>query len=146
MATKKLSISSINNPDVARVFKQYPDNICQKLLFLRNLLLETAAEISDIDNVEETLKWGEPSYLTSSGSTIRVNWQIKDHDNYKLYFNCKTKLIETIKEIYGDLFCYEGNRAIVFSLDQSIPIKQVKHCISLSLQYHKIKHLPLLGA
>lgn len=145
MKTKNILINPVN-PDVARVFDNYPAAIRKKLLFLRKLVLETAAEIPDLENIEETLKWGEPSYLVACGSTIRMNWQAKDPDHYKLYFNCKTTLIETIKELYRDLFCYESNRAIVFSLHEKIPIKQLKHCIALSLQYHRVKHLPLLGA
>jgi Domain of unknown function (DU1801) len=144
---EKLRIqTAIKNPDVAKVFEQYPEDIRNKLLLLRNLVLETAAEIPDLGKLEETLKWGEPSYLVVSGSTIRMNWQIKDPDHYKLYFNCKTILIETFIALYGNLFNYEGNRAIVFTREESLPIKPLKHCIGLSLQYHRFKHLPLLGA
>ncbi len=41
---------------------------------------------------------------------------------------------------------FEGNRAVLFDVDTSIPVAELKHCISLALTYHKVKHLPLLGA
>jgi hypothetical protein len=74
-----------------------------------------------------------------------MDWKPKFPNQVFVYFNCKTTLIETIKEIYGDLFVYEGNRAIVLDLSKAIPLAELRHCISLSLRYHKIKNLPLLG-
>ena len=139
-------MAGINDQDVADKFDSYPDQIRRKLLFLRQLILDTASEINDIDEVEETLKWGEPSYITKSGSTIRIAWKKSHPKQYAMYFHCKTKLVDTFKELYIDQLRFEGNRAIVFYENEEIAVNEVKHCISLSLTYHRIKHLPLLGA
>ena len=61
------------NPKVAEVFNKYPDDIHEKLMFLRKLVLETASEADEVTAIEETLKWGEPSYLAKTGSTIRID-------------------------------------------------------------------------
>ena len=37
-------------------------------------------------------------------------------------------------------------RAIVFGETDEFPVDELKHCISLALTYHRVKHLPLLGA
>jgi len=139
-------MDNFNSLEVEKVFNTYPDNIRVKMIFLRKLVLETAAEIDGVKNIDETLKWGEPSYLTKGGSTIRMDWKQSKPNQYAMYFNCKTKLIDTFKELYKDKFNFEGNRAIVFNLNDKIPIDELKHCISLSLIYHKIKHLSMLGA
>ena len=139
-------MQAIHNPAVAEVFNNYPPEMRKKLLFLRNLILNTAAELPDVGKVEETLKWGEPSYIAKQGSTIRMDWKPRDPEHYALYFNCKTTLVETFEALYGYLFHYEGSRAIVFTRMELIPVAQLKHCIGLSLQYHRLKHLPLLGA
>lgn len=139
-------MQTIHNPAVADVFKKYPPDIRKKLLFLRRLILETAAELPDVGEIEETLKWGEPGYIAKQGSTIRMDWKPRDPEHYTLYFNCKTTLVETFEVLYGNLFCYEGTRAIIFTRLELIPVKQLKHCIALSLQYHRLKHLPLLGS
>lgn len=112
---------------------------------MRELILETAKEIG-IENLEETLKWGEPSYLTKTGSTIRINKRTKDDADYAIYFKCTSKLVSTFKELYGDIFRYENNRAFLFNFQDAVPVKELKHCIELALTYHKVKHLPLLGA
>ncbi len=47
-----------------------------RLLFLRELIYDTAARIEGVGPLEEALKWGQPSFLTSeskSGSLIRVD-------------------------------------------------------------------------
>jgi len=126
-------------------FSSYPTNISVLLTRIRALIFEVAKE-DDIEEITETLKWNEPSYLTKKGSPLRFDWKDKYPQQYCLYFNCKTSLVETYKELYGDIFNYQGNRAIVFQLADELPLTELKHCISLSLRYHKIKHLPLLGS
>ena len=138
-------MDKIENLEVEEVFNNHPEPMRQKLMFVRHLVLETASEIEGVNKLEETLKWGEPSYLTKNGSTIRMDWKKSKPDQYALYFNCKTKLIDTFKELYTDKFQFEGNRAIVFNRSDRIPIIELKHCILLSLTYHSRKHLPMLG-
>ena len=138
-------MSKIKNKEVEKVFNNYPEEMREKLMFLRRLVIETAEETDGVKSLEETLKWGEPSYLTKGGSTIRMDWKKSKPDQYAMYFNCKTKLVDTFKERYKDEFKYEGNRAIVFNKNDTIPINELKHCILLSLTYHSRKNLPMLG-
>jgi hypothetical protein len=139
-------MDKINNPDVAEVFNSYPEQIRAKLLVLRQLILDTATASKDVISVEETLKWGEPSYLAKSGSTIRIDWKPSNPDQYAMYFHCKTRLVDTFKELYRDKFQFEVNRAIVFNISDKIPVNELSYCILLSLTYHQRKHLPMLGA
>ena len=138
-------MSEIKNKEVEKVFDNYPKEIREKLMLLRKLVIETANEADGVKSLEETLRWGEPSYLTKGGSTIRMDWKKSKPDQYAMYFNCKTKLVDTFKERYKDEFKYEGNRAIVFQKNDIIPINELKHCILLALTYHSIKNLPMLG-
>ena len=91
------------------------------------------------------MKWGEPSYLVKKGSTIRMDWKAKSPDQYAMYFKCTSKLVPTFREVYGETFSYENNRAIVFGLDDEIPEAELKVCIGLALQYHLLKEKPRLG-
>lgn len=65
----------IENRAVLEAFELYPEPMRNKLLFLRQLILETGAEIEGLGRLEETLKWGEASYITKGGSTIRLGWK-----------------------------------------------------------------------
>lgn len=139
-------MAAINNPDVAEAFNRYPKPIRENLMFLRQLVLDAASETEGVGTVEETLKWGEPSYVTKGGSTIRMGWKESAPHRYALYFHCRTKLVGTFKELYKDELRFEGNRAIVLEEDDEIPMEELKHCISLALTYHRRSHLPMLGA
>ncbi|PHN06071.1 DUF1801 domain-containing protein [Flavilitoribacter nigricans] len=133
------------SPEVEAVFERYPAAVREKMLQLRRLILETAREVELVTKLEETLKWGEPSYLTRHGSTIRIDWKEKNPEQYAVYFKCTSKLVPTFKAVYPDRFRYEGTRAIVFGLEEEIPEAELKNCISAGLTYHKVKHLPRLG-
>ncbi|WP_411028818.1 DUF1801 domain-containing protein [Spongiimicrobium sp. 3-5] len=139
------NLEVITNPAVEKVFDNYPETVRDRILQLRSLILETAKEIAEIVSIEETLKWGEPSYLAKKGSTIRIDWKKNKPDQYAMYFKCTSKLVPTFKAIYNDKFKFEGNRAIVFKLDDSIPETELKKCIATGLTYHNVKQLPLLG-
>jgi hypothetical protein len=128
------------SPDVAKVFDAYPETMRQKLMALRTLILEVAANTDGVGPLEETLKWGEPSYLTSaskSGTTIRIH--STGADRYGLYVNCRTNLIDTYRSLYPDAFVYEGDRAVVMPLDAPLPVEPLDHCIALALTYHRRK-------
>jgi len=133
------------DPRVKAKFKSYPKDIEPKIMHLRDLILETASANDSIAVIEETLKWGEPSYLTKKGSTIRIDWKEKTPGQYAIYFKCTSKLVPTFKKLYGDNFNYENNRAILFKLNEKVPEKQLKECIAMALQYHLLKDKALLG-
>lgn len=139
-------VNPINHPAVRSVFDSYPAPMRERLLFLRQLIYTAAAEADDIGAVTETTKWGQPSYIAKKGSTIRLGWGEKRPDHYAVYFTCNTTLVETFKELYRHSFTFEGKRAIVFHKDDVVPINELKHCLTLAFRYHRMKHLPLLGA
>ena len=139
---KKLQIHA--SPQVETKFRNYPDTIREKLITLRSLILETAEEMG-LTELEETLKWGEPSYLAKHGSTLRMDWKEKAPDQFAMYFSCSTRLVETFRELYRDVFSFEGNRAIIFQLTDELPVSELKACIQATLCYHKVKGHPTLG-
>lgn len=133
------------NPEVELVFKKYPNPVRKKMSNLRRLVIEAAKGIDGISNLEETLKWGEPSFLTKRGSTVRIDWKKNKPDQYAVYFQCTSRLVPTFKLAYSERFTYEGTRAIIFQMDDELPEVELKNCIKAALQYHKVKKLPLLG-
>lgn len=129
---------------VAAVFDSYPAAANQKLQAIRALILEAAKEEA-VAQLQECLRWGEPAYICKGGSTVRLGWGAKRPDCVGVYFHCQSRLVDTFRELYRDQFCFEGNRAIIFTLDDKLPEEALKRCIALALTYHKRKNLPLLG-
>ncbi|WP_404340652.1 DUF1801 domain-containing protein [Pseudoalteromonas mariniglutinosa] len=131
--------------EIKAKFSSYPQQAQTQLKIIRCLIFSIAKE-NALGTVEETLKWGEPSYMVKGGSTIRIDWKVKDPDVIKVYFHCQTSLVATFQEIYRNEFKYEGKRAIVIPLDAHAESGPLNHCLQMALQYHSLKHLPLLGA
>ena len=65
-----------DDPKTAAVFKAYPPAMRSDLMKLREMMFEVAAATPGVGKLTETLKWGQPSYLTEetgSGSTVRID-------------------------------------------------------------------------
>ncbi len=133
------------HPALQAQFNSYPAEAQQQLEAVRQLILALAAE-HVLGNVEESIKWGEASFLVQGGTAIRIDWKANDPAVVKLFFHCQTLLVETFREIYPAELRYEGNRAVLVPLTANIRQLPLAHCILLALQYHRLKHLPLLGA
>lgn len=133
-------MTPFQDPAVARIFDAYPPGIRRRLLALRELIFRTAASIDGVGPLQETLKWGEPAYVTAesgSGSTLRIDWKRKAAPSqYAMYFHCQTSLVESFRTMFPHDFVYEGNRAIVFEQSQVLKTDALRLCIGAALTYH----------
>ena len=128
----------IQSDEVAQVFAQYPPQIKQVLLTIRQWIFEVAGESEQIGQVTECLKWDSPSYVTSapkSGTTLRLSRPKGNASEYGLFVHCQTSLVEEFKVAYPHLK-YDKNRGVLFDSDQPIAIDIVKQFIYLALTYH----------
>ena len=135
-AAKKRAVDA--DPAVDAVFDTCPKPVKTKLLALRRLIFDTAKTTKGVGALEETLKWGQPSYLTNesrSGSTVRIDRVKAEPGQVAVYFHCQTDLVETFREIYPELR-YEGNRAILLNAADRLPEPELRHCVALALTYH----------
>lgn len=123
---------------VPEVYQSYAPATRADLLALRALILQVAEETKGVGTIEETLKWGQPSFVTvkpKSGSTLRID-KVKDSTDYALYFICHTHLVAQFRELYPNDFTFAGDRALVFEQGKPVPIEALKHCIGMALTYH----------
>ena len=112
------------------------------MLALRELVFKAASRSEGVGTIQETLKWGEPSYLTvgpNSGTAIRMNWHRDRPGVCSLFFHCQTDMIATCQTFYPALFDYDGNRRLSFSVDRPMPEEALQHCMALALTYHRRK-------
>ena len=133
-------MNTIQNEAVACKFATYPPKIRTKLMALRKLILMTAASTEGVGALEETLKWGEPAYVTTesgNGSTVRIDWKKAKPTQYAIYFNCNTNLVDTFRTLFPTDFKFEGNRALVFEQDEKLPTDALALCVAAALTYHR---------
>ena len=138
----KKGLAAQLDPAVEAVFDAYPKPLKAKLLALRRLIFDTAKTTKGVGALQETLKWGQPSYLTpetKSGSTIRIDQVKSTPGQYAVYFHCQTNLVETFRELYPKEFSYGGNRSILLNAKGEVPEAALRHCVALALTYHLTK-------
>lgn len=127
-------------PEVAATFNDYPEAIRAELFTLRGLIFATASETEGVGALTETLKWGEPAYLTKetrSGSTIRIApTNAKSSHDYAMFFICSTNLVNDFRAQFGATFAYEGERAVLFTIGGSVPVAELRECVRMALTYH----------
>mgnify|MGYP003649383659 FL=1 len=120
-------------------WNDFPDALAERLIALRQLVLEVAGDNPAIGPLEETLKWGEPAFLTSvtgAGTTIRINRHKKRDDKYAFYVHCQTDLVERYRQLYRDRLNFDGNRAVVLDVKDELPVESIRHCLAMALTYH----------
>ncbi len=142
---KKMKHRKFQTTAVENTFNAYPEMVKQKLLFFREIIFQTANDSEEIGNIEETLKWGDPSYLTylpKSGTTIRLSRVRADNEKYAISVHCQTSLVPEFKEIYPELE-YDGNRSLILNINSELPVAKVKHFIFSALTYHHRKNMVL---
>jgi len=124
------------NKAVQKTFQMYPSPYKTKLMAIRELIFKIAKKSPEIGEITETLKWGEPSYLPKQrniGTTIRLHWLETKPNQYGIYFNCQTNLIEQFKKKFGKKFQYEGKRALIFNLEDDLKPSEITDCIYMAL-------------
>lgn len=127
---------------VAEVFAQFPEPIRARLLQIRDLIFATAEETDGVGPLTETLKWGEPAYLTEksgSGTTIRLGISKSAPDDCAVFVNCKTTLIATFRAHFADDFSFQGQRALIVPVDGALHREPLSLCLRAALTYHQQK-------
>ena len=122
--------------DVAGVFDRYPPAVATTLRNVRRLIFDVAGSMPGVGALAETLKWGEPAYLTQatgSGSTIRLGRY--EDARCAVYVNCRTNLIERFRQHSADAVC-DGRRALVLEATPVLPA-YLADCIGMALVYHR---------
>jgi hypothetical protein len=126
--------------EVAAAFSAFPERVRTRLLEVRELIFETAADIKGVGPLTETLKWGEAAYLTQatgSGSTIRLGWLRSSERACAVLFNCRTTLIDDFRSQFPGVFAYEKNRAILLDARERLPEAPLRSCLGMALTYHR---------
>lgn len=127
--------------EVAAVYQSFPTNVRKQLLTLRQMIFNLAANNNNVGQIEETLKWGVPSYLThhpKSGTTIRLQWS-PAKEQYGIYVHCQTSLIPDFKLNHPVNLTFEKSRGVVFGEKEDFPKDTIEKFLLSALTYHSKK-------
>ena len=121
---------------VEAAFDAFPEPARSNLLDLRNLIFEIAAETPGVGAIKETLKWGQPAYLTpetKSGTTIRLG--VPKTGGAAIYTHCQTTVMSDFRALFPGEFTFDGNRAVLF--DTAADAEKLRLLIRHALTYHR---------
>ena len=133
-------MTQVMENDVTQAFERLEPDVRTCLLEVRELVLSTAEEL-EVGPLTETLKWGEPAYLTErsgAGTTIRLG-ESKGKPGYcAIFVHCQTTLVSEFRETIDDpAVGFEGNRAVTFPASLPLPREALRHCIAQALTYKR---------
>lgn len=137
--TAEMIASPVPHP-VAAALARFRAPAQARLLEVRELIFEVAAQTDGVGALTETLKWGEPAYLTEvsgSGTTIRLGVSKQAPNACAVFFNCQTTLIEQFRAQLGDDLAFEGNRGLIIDCDGPLPRDALAFCVHAALVYHR---------
>ena len=136
MLAPMLDESQVMPPPVSEAYAAFPDAARRVLLAVREQVFAAAEGDARIGALTETLKWGEPAYLTRatrSGSTLRLG-VTRASGAPVIFVNCRTMLVAEVRDRCGGAFRYEGTRGIV--LTNAFDRAAVRHVAWLVLTHH----------
>ncbi|EPX79883.1 hypothetical protein [Litoreibacter arenae] len=130
---------ALNDPpyDVEAAFAALSPEVALALRSVRTQILRTAQELEGVGPIHETLKWGEPAYLTQSpksGTTLRLG---QVGGSAAIFVPCSTTIIEDARAIFGDVSDLSGKRGLILGGDGQM----LDHVIRAALTYHSRKRV-----
>lgn len=127
-------IADIN---IENKYNSYPPEYQTPLLRIRQLIYEVASKIPAVGEIEESLKWGQPSYKSKLGTPIRLDRF--DDGKVAVFVHCQTTLIEEFKSLFRETLEFSKNRAIIIDIHKELPISELALFIEKALLYHDKK-------
>jgi hypothetical protein len=124
--------------NTAAVFAAWPELEAARLSAVRAQILATAREMEGVGPLTETLKWGEPAYLTESpktGTTIRLG---PIGGQAAVMVNCRTSIIEDAKRMFGTSAEFSGTRGLILGGEP----QALDYVIRAALSYHMKAKVP----
>lgn len=121
--------------NVQAVFDSFTDETRASAMVLRDLIIAVADETPEADAVEETLRWGQPAYVTKKGSTLRIG--VPKSGGCALYAHCQSNIISSYAAAFPGADVIEGNRAVIFAHVDDIDVGRLRMLVHHALTYHQ---------
>lgn len=125
----------VATPAVTAVFDNLAPPVRAHLLILRALIFDIAATLP-VGRIEESLKWGQPSYTTpdtKSATPIRLG--VTKGGDVAIFTHCQSSVMSDFRALAPPDMRFDGNRALHLSPDQPVPADAVAPLIRAALTY-----------
>ena len=122
-------------PEIEAAFQGFDESARDQLLAFREMIFEIGASLDMVSRVEESLKWGQPSYAPApkTGTPIRLG-QSKSGEA-TLFVHCQTTLVGDLASLGGHDLRTVDNRAVVLPKDLTTS-PELLTFVRAALTYH----------
>jgi hypothetical protein len=130
-------MTTIINANVQAAINAIPVPARETAMVLRDLIFDEAAQNPSVGILTETLKWGQPAYLTAatkSGTPLRIG--TPKSGGCAIYAHCATNVIRSYADAFPGMDVIEGNRAVHFATVDDIEPDRIRLLIRHALTYH----------
>ncbi|MCO6383401.1 DUF1801 domain-containing protein [Oceanicola sp. 502str15] len=122
---------------LSEAFTAFPAPLRKALLSLRALIYEVAEATPGVGALEESLKWGQPSYATAetgAGSPVRLG--CPKAGGFAIYVPCSTRIIPDFQALFPEGFRFDGTRGVLFDQGETVDEEALRLLIAGAQTYH----------
>ena len=125
----------VPTPTAQAAFDAMPEPARDTLLKIRTMIYRLAADLP-VGRIEETLKWGQPSYATpdtKAATPIRLG--VTKTGTPAIFTHCQSSVMADFQSICGTGFTFDGNRALHLPADALPPLDNLAPLLRAALTY-----------
>ncbi|MGH1423915.1 MAG: DUF1801 domain-containing protein [Pseudooceanicola sp.] len=122
---------------IAAYFDAAPAKDRAGLAVLRALIFDCAADLPDVGALCETLRWGQPSYVSARhrvGTPLRLG--LTKGGGFAIYAHCQTQVIPAFAAAFPGMDRVDGSRGILFRDVGDIDPNRHGQLVRHALTYH----------
>lgn len=124
---------------VKAVFGAFPASASAKLTAVRSEIFQIGKQLPEIALIEESLKWGQPSYATNPKTGTPIRLGLHEEDQPALFVHCQTTLVAVHRGIAPPSVKFIDNRAILLTDFDDAENAFLNTFITAALTYHMEK-------
>lgn len=121
---------------VAKAFDDFEPKVGAALLELRELVFVVAAEIDRLAGVEESLKWGQPSYAPKPKTGTPIRLGLTKSGDPTLLVHCQTSLVADLEADNAHGLRTTDNRAVILPEHGVMDHPGLRGFVRAALTYH----------
>lgn len=123
------------SPAARDAFATFPQPARETLMALREMIYEIAKPLP-IGRLEESTKWGQPSYATpDSKIATPIRLGLSKSGDPAIFTHCQTTVMGDFRALAPANMVFDGNRAVQLPADRSPNLEELAPLIRAALTY-----------
>ena len=129
-------MTPFQNERMAPVFGAFDPEARAALEGLREMIFDVATGLTEVTGVEESLKWGQPSYAPKPKTGTPIRLGVTKGGEATLFVHCQTTLVSDLEADNAHGLRTIDNRAVVLPLEGVADHPGLRGFVRAALTYH----------